>query len=793
LIGFGGSGRRGIRLFAAPSSQPRARRGTDLLLLAVSLALLAPAIVAYPPGSFERSLQRFVASLPDWIDPASGFFADLAWFWACVLVLLALVRKRFFVVGQAIAALLLAGLAGVVSVRLATGSWPDLTATLFGTVNAPRFPGVRLAEAGAVMLTITPHLVRPVRVLDRWILGLAAVGTLLDASATPFGTIAALLLGVLAAASVRLVTGTSIGRPTIPDVSVGLSQLGVSASQLEVAEHQVAGVFHVTGVDEDGKSLLVKVYGRDAYDTQFMARLWRSLWYRGLGSRVRMSRIESAEHEAFISLLVAGGGVPTRELVTAGATVDDDALVVLRGDVTALTELALEELNDDLVRGAWLALTRLEGLKVAHGLIDPTAVVLAGGRVGLVDFGDGVVAPGPHAVATDRAALLMTTAALVGIERARAAGVESLGRPEIEALLPYLQSAALGAGLRRALKTAKIDVDEFREQTAAALGVEAPELVALRRVSWRTLAQIALLALATYAILSAATNVDWSEFISSLGEASVAWIVAAFIVAQLPRLTQSLSTLGSVPTSLPFGPVYAMQLATGYMNVALPSNLARMAVNIRFFQRQGLTAPTAVAAGTIDSFASTVIQGVLLVILLIFSESSLAFDLPFPSGGARTLLWIVLGLVLVSMIVVVAVRRVRRAISDNVTRWWPDVRSALANLRSPNKLALVLLGSLATELLFAIALGLFARSFGYEISIAELLVINIGVSLLGSLVPIPGNIGVAEFGLSIGLVSAGMTDEAALAAVLVYRISTFYLPPVWGFFALLWLQRNRYL
>jgi len=95
--------------------------------------------------------------------------------------------------------------------------------------------------------------------------------------------------------------------------------------------------------------------------------------------------------------------------------------------------------------------------------------------------------------------------------------------------------------------------------------------------------------------------------------------------------------------------------------------------------------------------------------------------------------------------------------------------------------------------LFATALGFFARSFGYHVSLAELLVINMSVSLLGSFVPVPGNIGVAEFGLTIGLVAAGMSDEAAIAAVLLYRISTFYLPPLWGFFAMLWLQRNRYL
>ena len=126
-------------------------------------------------------------------------------------------------------------------------------------------------------------------------------------------------------------------------------------------------------------------------------------------------------------------------------------------------------------------------------------------------------------------------------------------------------------------------------------------------------------------------------------------------------LAQAVATLGSVPVRLPLGPVYAMQLAMGYMNVALPSNLARMAVNIRFFQRQGLSAPTAVASGAIDSFASTVVQGLLLALLLIFSESSLALDLPLPSGGVRTLLWMLAGALVASILTLVLVRRLRRA------------------------------------------------------------------------------------------------------------------------------------
>src|SRR5262249_3304315 len=268
-----------------------------------------------------------------------------------------------------------------------------------------------------------------------------------------------------------------------------------------------------------------------------------------------------------------------------------------------------------------------------------------------------------------------------------------------------------------------VDVDELRTEAAAAVGAPLPELAKLRTVSIRALVQIGLFGFAAYTILDAAAGVNWGDVLSTIGDASWAWIAFAFVVAQLPRVSQSVSTLGSVPSSLPFGPVYAMQLATGYMNVALPSNLARMAVNIRFFQRQGLSAPTAVASGLIDSFASTILQGILLAVLLIFSESSLPLELPAPSGGFRVLLWLLVAALLVSVTALVVVRRFRDPIVERIRRWWPDVRASLVALRASHKLALLLLGSLVTEVLFATALGLFARSFGAHVNLAELLVI----------------------------------------------------------------------
>ncbi len=782
-----------FKLFAAPAGQPRARRGTDVVLLVVAFAGVLLALVAYPPSSFEQSLERFLEALPAWLDSVWAFLFDLLWLAALVLVAAVLLSRRFFVLAQAAAAVVLAAVVAIVAARLALGSWPELSSALFGGDGSPRFPNVRVAEATAVIVVLSPHFVKPVRVAGRWLLLFGVAGAAVVGGGTPAGTLAALLIAVVAAAAVRLALGTSAGRPSLPDVELALRQLGVDARLLEEAERQTAGVFHVRGIDDGGRPLLVKVYGRDAYDTQLLARLWRRIWYRTDGPPVRLSRLHAAEHEAFVTLLARNGGLVTHEVVTAGATIQDDALIVLAGELRAFATLAPDELDDELLRDSWRALVLLGGIGIAHQQIDPSNVVVAAGGAGLIDFGAAQAAASEVQLTTDRAQLLVTTAGLAGSERALRAAIDAIAADGVASLLPYLQSAAFGAPLRRASKEAGVDVDELREQAAEAVGAEPPDLVKLRRVTPWSVAQIVLLVLASWTILTAAANIDWEEVGTAFSDAAVGWMVFALVVAQLPRLTQAVATLGSVPAPVPLGPVYTMQLATGYMNVALPSYLARMAMSIRFFQRQGISAPVAVASGAIDSFMSTIVQAVLLGLLLLFSEATLALDLPLPSGDSLRLVGILAAALVVTALVLFGVPRLRHGITGRVRRWWPDVRDTIGALRGSSKLALLLLGNIATEVLFAVALGLSARAFGYDVTLAELLVINISVSLLASFIPVPGGIGVAEFGLVVGLTSAGLPAETALAAALLYRLATFYLPPVWGFFALQWLQRNRYL
>ena len=782
------------RIFASSRGRRRYRRATDVFLLVPSLLGLGVLIVVFPPSAFERSLVRMLASLPDWLEPVWAILYDSLALLAVALVLLAVVGRRPAVLLQALASVVLAAVVTVASARLAAGRWPDLDDLVRLHVDASTFPVLRVALAATVVLAVVPHLVRPLQRLIRWMLVLGLLGAILVEAAAPSGTVAALLVSVIAATIVRLASGTSAGHPETDDVIATLHELGIEVVRLEPADRQPAGVFVARGVDARGEPLLVKVYGRDAYDTQLLETAWRTAFYADDGPRLRRSRIEAVEHEALVTLLAQRAGVPTREVLVAAESSSGDAVLVAHDPSRPVTAHAGgEKIDDALLAGAWRAIDVLGGAGIAHHRIEPDALAVFGGELGLVDFERATIAARPEHLLVDRAQLHATLAAVVGVDRAIAALARAVGQDEIAALLPYLQPAGFGPGLGRALHAAEIDVDDLRDRTAAAAVVEAPTLVRLRRVTWGSVLQVALLALAVSAVIGGLSGLDYDDLASAVRDASWGWILAGFVLAQTPRLTQAMSTLGSVPARIPFLPVYAMQLATGYLNLALPSNLARMAINIRFFQRHGVPPATAVTAGMIDSFVSTVMQAILLALLLLFSSANLDLGLDTPSGPPTRALLVVVAIGVGLVAVVVLVRRLRRAIVDRVRRWWPEVRSTLASLRAGNKLGLLLGGSLATELLFAVSLGIFANAFGYDVSLADLLLINISVSLLATFVPVPGGIGVTEFGLTVGLTAAGMPEEAALAAVVLYRLATFYLPPVWGFCAMRWLQRNAHL
>ena len=101
------------------------------------------------------------------------------------------------------------------------------------------------------------------------------------------------------------------------------------------------------------------------------------------------------------------------------------------------------------------------------------------------------------------------------------------------------------------------------------------------------------------------------------------------------------------------------------------------------------------------------------------------------------------------------VPKLRHFVVGWIRRLAHEAFGVLRGLHSPRRLAMLFGGNLVAELLFASTLGIFVLAFGYSVPLQELLFINICVSLLSGLIPVPGGIGVTEGGLIFGLTSVG--------------------------------------
>jgi uncharacterized membrane protein YbhN (UPF0104 family) len=785
---------RYARVFANRGDEPRSRRASDVILVIVALiGLCLLGALAEPPPAVERAFMGFVGALPSSLWPVWQVLVGLLSLFALVLVVIVAVRQRWAVLRDIVLAGLLALAGAMVLARVGVGSWPAVWDSMRAAGDQPYFPPLSIAVPSAITIAGSPYLTRPGRRLGRWLVLLACVGVVLKGAATPSGALAGALVGAAAAAIVHLLFGSSVGRPSLKDVDLALAGVGVRARLLGIAERQPAGVFNVDAVDEAGQPLLVKVYGRDAHDTQLLTTIWHTFWYREAGSPTSFGRLQQAEHEAFLTLLAEQSGIPTETVVTARGTPTGDVLLVLRQLGPTVREKS-GVWSADTARACWTLLADLHRNAIAHGQVDDEHIVVDNGRLGLIDFRGAVLSVRPERFHTDKAQLLISTALALGIPDAVGVAHEALGDDGLADVLPLVQLPALTGRLRRQLREQGLDLDDLRDQAADRVGLSAPELLRMRRVTAGSLVQIGLLAFAFWALASVVADLDFATVASAIRNATWWLVVVAALVAQAPRVTNAISVLGASPTPLPLGPVYALQLAASYIALAIPASAARVAVNIRFFQRHGLPTGTALGIGVLDSLGQFSAQLLLLLGILVFTPLSLSLDLSSAApSGLWKLLVIMLIAAVVSVVLLLAVPKWRRFLFGWTKRLLTDAVAAVRGLQSPRRLTMLLGANLASEVLFALSLQLFVLALGYHVGLAEAILMNVSVSLLSGVLPIPGGIGVVEGGLTYGLVLAGVPEEAAFAAVLLYRMASFYLPPVWGFFALRWLERNKHL
>lgn len=799
------------RIYSSAAEARRFRRPTDVVLLVLSLlAILGLACVAPGPTDLDESISQLIADLPG----LAGWLWQLAYallnVWALLIVVLALAFKgrRRLVGDYALAAALAIGMAALASFAAGT-QLDDGLRSLLSPGPPPVYLAIRMAIVTAVVVTASPHLTRPLRNVARGIIAIGAIAGIGLGVAFPIGVAAGFFVGVAAAAISHLILGSPGGHPTVEQVEGYLAEIGVEATDLAQTTFTVAGVGLFVGRDKhEGGRILVKVYGRDSWDDQWVTATWSSLMRRGESAATGASRVHRVEHEAVATLMAQRAGVPVLPLIAVGETATGDTLLATNLIASPLAEVPHDELDDVFLSKCWKALRRLHDIGIAHGQIDQVRVMRDDNDdVVFADLGMSQLAASDSAKRCDDARMLVTTAILVGAQRAVAAARTQLGAEGVADLLPFLQPAVLDRHTRRAVRDGEWSLKELTAQAVEAAGVEPPKLEKLQRVTVRSTITVILVMVLSYYLITKLAGADFSSIVDALTSANYWWLLGGLLVAPLAQVSYSFGTLGASMVPLRYFPVLMLQYAIQFIAVVLPATAARLALEIRFFQRFGIAGGAAVSIGAVDAGAGFVVQIALLLLIglsalpgftqpLVSSTSSTSDS---TSSGVSPLVIALVVAVVVGIVATLVVPKLRNRVRERIPKLKAQtgaqlraIRETLVVLRKPSKVGQMLLGNLGAQVVQAVVLGMCLAAFGETAHLSQLILINTAVSLFAGLMPVPGGVGVAEAGYTAGLQAIGVPSAVAISTALAFRLLTFYLPPLWGSVSMRWLRKNSY-
>ena len=112
---------------------------------------------------------------------------------------------------------------------------------------------------------------------------------------------------------------------------------------------------------------------------------------------------------------------------------------------------------------------------------------------------------------------------------------------------------------------------------------------------------------------------------------------------------------------------------------------------------------------------------------------------------------------------------------------------------SPAKLAALVGGSFAVTIAYIAALAAAVAAFDGGVSFAQVGAVYLGASVIAAAAPTPGGLGAMEAALVAGLTGVGMEPSIAVAAVLSYRLLTYWLPVLPGWLSFHYLERRDFI
>lgn len=769
------------------------RHPTDLLRIAVAGGVVMACVVAaraHGVNEVEVAIFDQLQRLPGW---STGFWHVLTWFgfWPGIVagagLALYLGRVRMAVV-VACSGVLAWGLARVLHLLIA----PRVAthALLAGALRVPGadgfpFPSSHTAVIAALAAAAAPYVTRGER-YGSWLLVVGVgVADLFLGTHLPLDVFAGAVLGWGAAVVGHAVLGAPGRRSAEPSVQVACRQVGLVPERVEREGRQPLRpqLYEVTSAD--GQRLQLKVVRRLNRLAGPAYKLRRLLASVEVEHEPALSTPRhEVEHEAYITLLAERAGVGTLPVVLAGEIEHGPPFLIRRRiDGRPLATMAAGDVDDALLDEIWRNVVALGEARIAHHDLRADNFLVDGdGGVRITDFTFSRVGSQNGHKCQDVAEALVSLASVVGPARAVGSALRGVPRETLRDALPHLQSLALHSRFRKQLRD-RAALAELRESLAQRLGCPVPTFRSPVRPA--TVAILAAGGLAVYLLLPEFSSI--AEVRSVIGRANLLWLVIAALCGELAVVANSWTILGSARDPLPVGRTVGVQVAAAFTGRTTIAAVGYYAILMAFLERLGVRRTDAVGVLILNRAATTAVTVVATIAGLLVVGNAV------PIGHISIPWWAiaaVAGLV-VAAVAFLASPFGRRRVWSRVMTTIRQLMAAMGpTLRIPLRSVQLIGGEVAFLAFTAAGIVATLYAIGASFSVIQVVAVYIVASNLGQLLPTPGGLGAVEGALVAGLTAIGIPPSTAIAAALVSRVLSFWLPVLPGIVAFRLLQHR---
>ena len=300
-----------------------------------------------------------------------------------------------------------------------------------------------------------------------------------------------------------------------------------------------------------------------------------------------------------------------------------------------------------------------------------------------------------------------------------------------------------------------------------------------RRLHWaKKLLPLVGVGAAVYVLLPRVAQA--SSSLSSLSTPAWPWLVGVAACAAATYVFAACALRCASGRSLPIGRTYVAQVAAAFTNRVVPAGLGAAATNVRYLEVNGLDRPSATTAVALTAASGFVVHAAATVAVVVLLRGG-AVPLHFPDLDAtwKSLLALAAAGALVGWLIWAP--RARRALH----RWaHASFRNLGSTLAQPRRVAALLACSAGMTGAYIAALAAALAAFGVHASLASVAVVYLTSSAVAAVAPTPGGVGPFEAAAVAGLGAVGVAAAPAVAAVITYRLITYWLPVAPGAAAL---------